>query len=451
MTFAAFWRGPTIGADAKLLASWLVTGPASNRIGAFCFDAAEAARDTGLDRIRIDAALDELAGASLVRRDLASGWIWIPQALTDAPFDDADEVRTSLPLLAAVPRDAGFRDELVRAFRSSGGDRPGRAGNGGISVFERIDLLVRRLLPGLPAPTPEQIERGHARAARLRAVLGPWRSYARQLTDTPMIRGLFLTLCLSSLFFVVVPGVDLWVAGWFYRGDHEFLTTNTFVARIFDRVPAAIEWGLAAVLLAFAWGEIRHAHLWRPAWFRMRDHAHPRAARSIENMSFVAAIADPKRARPLLLFVMLTILIGPGLLTNVVLKDNWGRARPHQIVEFGGTKRFSPAWAVSDQCSKNCSFVSGDASFAVSLVAFAWAWPAGRQRRRWAWGIGAFAAVVAFMRMARGAHFLSDTVIGVLLTLLVLFIIERLVLEGWWARRPGGPNTEPAGEGGTIA
>ncbi|MDB5365670.1 MAG: Phosphoesterase, PA-phosphatase related protein [Rhodospirillales bacterium] len=405
MTLAAFWRGQTIGADAKLLASWLVTGPASNRIGAFCFDALDAARDTLLDLARIEAAMDELANASLVRRDLDNGWIWIPQALTDTPFDDEDEVRASVPLLAAVPRECNFRDELVRAFRSSGGDRPGRAG--AMPLIERIDRWVRRLLPGLPARTDDDIERSRVRAERLHALLAPWRSYLRQVTDTKMIRALFLILCLSSLFFVVVPGVDLHVAGWFYRGDHEFLTTNSVVARIFDTVPAAIEWGLAVVLLLFAWGEIRRAHLWR-------------------------------LSRPLLLFVALTIAIGPGLVANAVLKNNWGRARPHQIAEFGGTKRFSPAWAVSDQCPKNCSFVSGDASFAVALVAFAWAWPAGVQRRRWAWRIGSFAALVALMRMARGAHFLSDTVIGILLTLLVMLVLERLIFQGWWARRPGG-------------
>jgi hypothetical protein len=339
MTFAAFWRGPTIGADAKLLASWLVTGPSSNRIGAFRFDAAAAARDTGLNDAEVAAAMDELAAASLVRRDLDSNWIWIPQALTDTPFTQADEVRTSLPLLAAVPRECCFRDELVRAFRASGGDRPGRVA--------RVDIWIRRILPGAASQTDDDIERSRDRAERLHALLASWRNYLRQVTDTKMIRTLFLILCLSSLFFVIVPGVDLWVAGWFYRGEHEFLTTNTFAARIFDHVPAAIEWGLAAVLLLFAWGEIRRRHLWR-------------------------------LSRPLLLFVTLTIAIGPGLVANVVLKDNWGRARPHQIVEFGGTKRFSSAWALSDQCSKNCSFVSGDASFAVSLVAFAWAWPAAR-------------------------------------------------------------------------
>jgi membrane-associated phospholipid phosphatase len=441
MTLAAFWRGPTIGADAKLLASWLLTGPASNRIGALCFNPVDAANDTGLDQARVSAAMEELAAASLVRRDLdlkreGGDWIWIPQALTDTPFDDQDEVRLALPLLAAVPRECSFRDELVRAFRSSGGDQPGRAG-GSAPLIERVDLFLRRILPGMPARSEDDVERSRVRAERLQALLAPWRSYLRQVTDTKMIRALFLILCLSSLFFVVVPGIDLLVAGWFYLGDHEFLTTNTFVARIFDKVPAAIEWGLAVLLLVFAWGEIRRAHLWRPAWFRSRNHADPRGARMIEKMSFVSAVADPKRARPLLLFVALTIAIGPGLVANVVLKDNWGRARPNQIVEFGGTKRFSPAWAVSDQCPKNCSFVSGDASFAVSLIALAWAWPVGLQRRRWIWRIGGFAAIVALMRMARGAHFLSDTVIGILLTLLIMLMLERLIFQGWWAKRPG--------------
>jgi hypothetical protein len=33
-------------------------------------------------------------------------------------------------------------------------------------------------------------------------------------------------------------------------------------------------------------------------------------------------------------------------------------------------------------------------------------------------------------------------VIGVLLTLLVMLILDRLIFQNWWARRPGGPAAE---------
>ena len=63
------------------------------------------------------------------------------------------------------------------------------------------------------------------------------------------------------------------------------------------------------------------------------------------------------------LFLLLTLIIGPGLITNTLLKDNWGRARPHQITEFGGRAQFTPAFVITNQCVRNCSFTSGDSSF----------------------------------------------------------------------------------------
>ena len=44
------------------------------------------------------------------------------------------------------------------------------------------------------------------------------------------------------------------------------------------------------------------------------------------------------------LFLFLGLLVGPGLVVNGILKDHWGRARPAEIIEFGGTAHFSPAF-----------------------------------------------------------------------------------------------------------
>src|SRR5580693_1797334 len=35
------------------------------------------------------------------------------------------------------------------------------------------------------------------------------------------------------------------------------------------------------------------------------------------------------------LFLVLTLIFGPGLITNSLLKEHWGRARPIDVVEFG--------------------------------------------------------------------------------------------------------------------
>src|SRR5262249_10981422 len=70
-------------------------------------------------------------------------------------------------------------------------------------------------------------------------------------------------------------------------------------------------------------------------------------------------------------FLASTLITGPMLLINLFLKNEWGRARPHHLAEFGGHALFTPALIPSNQCDVNCSFASGDASLAFWLVAIA--------------------------------------------------------------------------------
>lgn len=44
------------------------------------------------------------------------------------------------------------------------------------------------------------------------------------------------------------------------------------------------------------------------------------------------------------LFLVATLALGPGLLVNVALKDHWGRPRPIDIAQLGGTEHFVPWW-----------------------------------------------------------------------------------------------------------
>jgi lipid A 4'-phosphatase len=88
----------------------------------------------------------------------------------------------------------------------------------------------------------------------------------------------------------------------------------------------------------------------------------------------------------------------------------------------------------SDQCDKNCSFVSGDTSLAACFTAFAVI--AERNRRRWWAGLGSFTALVGLMRMARGSHFLSDVIFATIFSLMVVFFLARLILEDRWRNWP---------------
>ncbi|PXF30584.1 hypothetical protein WH50_14480 [Pokkaliibacter plantistimulans] len=111
--------------------------------------------------------------------------------------------------------------------------------------------------------------------------------------------------------------------------------------------------------------------------------------------------------RKQLSFLLLVLLLGPGLLVNVVLKDHsTGRARPVQTIEFGGTRVFTPPLVEANQCKHNCSFVSGHASMGYFLMAFAWIRPS----RRWLTAGIVLGSAVGLGRMVQGGHYLSDVV-----------------------------------------
>ncbi len=39
-------------------------------------------------------------------------------------------------------------------------------------------------------------------------------------------------------------------------------------------------------------------------------------------------------------FLALLYILGPGVLVNLLFKEHWGRPRPVNIVEFGGTQQY---------------------------------------------------------------------------------------------------------------
>jgi lipid A 4'-phosphatase len=144
----------------------------------------------------------------------------------------------------------------------------------------------------------------------------------------------------------------------------------------------------------------------------------------------------PGEARPLtgrqLAFLLLLLALGPGLLVNEVMKENWGRSRPVDLIRFGGDKSFSPAFVPSDQGGK--SFPSGHAAAAFFAVAVAWTVA---RRRRWVWLAFAYGVFVGVMRIAAGAHFLSDVMTSLLVVGVMALVLSRLVLGR--ASPGGGP------------
>jgi membrane-associated phospholipid phosphatase len=131
-------------------------------------------------------------------------------------------------------------------------------------------------------------------------------------------------------------------------------------------------------------------------------------------------------------FLTISLLLGPGLLVNVILKDNWSRPRPGNVAELGGAQPYVHWWDRHGTCRNNCSFASGEAAAAAWMFGPAMLAPPH-------WRAAAMASATAFtvtmstLRIAAGGHFLTDVLFGALIALVVLLAVYKLVF-GWpWA------------------
>lgn len=137
--------------------------------------------------------------------------------------------------------------------------------------------------------------------------------------------------------------------------------------------------------------------------------------------------------RQVLTFLLAGIIVGPVLVVDVGLKDHSGRARPINVQAFGGAKQFTPAFIPADQCTHNCSFVSGHVVGTSFLMAFGWLGTS-LQRRRWLVGSLVAASIVGIARIIPGGHFLSDVLFAWLFVYFSLWLTEGgLRLFGWIA------------------
>jgi lipid A 4'-phosphatase len=195
----------------------------------------------------------------------------------------------------------------------------------------------------------------------------------------------FLVLCGAT---VLVPGVDLASGGLFYAPGHGFFLADSLPIRL---IRAAMPYLVGAIIVAgLVLIALQH---WRAG-----------------------------------VFLLLALALGPGLVVNVIFKDHWGRARPAQIAEFGGTARFTRPFVPSDQCASNCSFPAGDPSNGFVLVAAGMLIAAPRRRRAAIAGALGLGAVIGVARMAQGGHFFSDVLASGYLVFATSWALHRSII-----------------------
>ncbi|MCE1226922.1 MAG: phosphatase PAP2 family protein [Geobacteraceae bacterium] len=185
-----------------------------------------------------------------------------------------------------------------------------------------------------------------------------------------------LVLLMIATGLLAHSGADLRLSACFYRAGGWPIGEQfpwKLLYRI-DRIPA--------VLLAFGWLVV--------------------AIRSVT----VPSLRQWRRAG---IFLVLLLILGPGLLVNSAFKEHWGRPRPRDVIQLGGSKEFLQPWQ-SGISGKGRSFPSGHSSAAFFLATpwFVYRYRKPVVARCWFWGGIVFGVLMSMARIVQGGHFLTD-------------------------------------------
>lgn len=145
----------------------------------------------------------------------------------------------------------------------------------------------------------------------------------------------------------------------------------------------------------------------------------------------------PDKYKKCCVVVVLTVILGPGLMVNGVLKDYWGRPRPADIVQFGGESQYrsitSPGGpgagksAVCGHCSVGFAMASLVAfypyhpTFAVTSFALA----------------TLYGIALGITRIVQGGHFFTDVIWAAVLVYYYLILLYYFFMADWrsfWKR-----------------
>jgi lipid A 4'-phosphatase len=200
----------------------------------------------------------------------------------------------------------------------------------------------------------------------------------RPVSAHNMLKGALYAGGAACLLFLLAPGIDTVVSSTFY-GDRHFIGNSSFTVRFARDCFSAFFISACALTVVGLILSGRSKFGWLGFKFDKW------------------------------LFLALCLVMGPLVVTNIGLKDHWGRARPKNVVEFGGDKIFTPPFPPATQCVHNCSFVSGEAS-SVYVVFFAGAFLLRRRSRKMVLLGVTMGSLAGLVRIAQGGHFLSDVI-----------------------------------------
>ncbi|MFC1898446.1 phosphatase PAP2 family protein [Candidatus Cloacimonadota bacterium] len=115
--------------------------------------------------------------------------------------------------------------------------------------------------------------------------------------------------------------------------------------------------------------------------------------------------------RKILIFLTIVMALGPGLLINSILKDNWGRPRPRDIIEFEGNYNYEKVLEI-DPSSRGKSFPCGHASMGFYLMTLFFIFRRNKKLIAYVFlliGIS-YGGLIGLARIVQGGHFASDVI-----------------------------------------
>lgn len=126
-----------------------------------------------------------------------------------------------------------------------------------------------------------------------------------------------------------------------------------------------------------------------------------------------------------------SLVIGNLLVVDFLLKEHWGRPRPyHQYIGEARFESYSfmPVGDWGGACVSNCSFVSGEANALFWMVCATAILPAGIRKPAFIVAL-VLATAGSMLRVAFGAHYISDVVVGGLLAALIFSLIAIIAAQ----------------------
>lgn len=138
--------------------------------------------------------------------------------------------------------------------------------------------------------------------------------------------------------------------------------------------------------------------------------------------------ANEAYTRPCLV-VILTVVLGPAIVVNSILKPGWGRPRPVEVSNLGGDREYRAVWQPGGPGAGK-SFPCGHCAMAYSLASGVAFYPAHPVVSACILvGVMAYGTLLGVARVMQGGHFPTDVLWSEILILMIVATLYFLVLR----------------------